>query len=257
MLSYTRNSSGYVDPRLFIIPEKLSRFKHVVAVLSPKGGVGKTTIATLLAIALGKWCRSTVLLDLDIENPTAHIVLGLDIDNVRIEEDRGVLPIKISEKNLEFMSVAIFTRGKLLPIRGKDVVNVVRELLSVTRWRSDVMVVDTPPGFSDVILEFSKLVEKVKYVIVSTPDPLSISSTRRVVEYLRSENVSVIGIVGNMCRNEDDDIRIQELGKSLGVEVITCIPWIDNMHRYYGNLDELLNIFHGNIVSIINKVVGW
>jgi ATP-binding protein involved in chromosome partitioning len=244
------------DPRLSIIPRRLSRFKQVVIVLSPKGGVGKTTVSVLLALAISKWYGKTALLDLDVTNPTTHIVLGLNIEEVGIEEDKGILPMKIPGENLEFMTIAFFTKNKLLPLRGIDIVNIVRELLSVTRWDSDILVVDSPPGFSDEILEFSKFTRKAKYLIISTPDPLSISSAQRVVELLQSEKQFIIGIVGNMCREDRDLMYLQKLSSFIGIEVLTCLPWVNEIHKHYGNYSYLFNLFGGNLLPIVNRIVS-
>lgn len=244
----------HLDPRLSVIPKRLSSFKHVILVVSPKGGVGKTTVSIALALAMGRTLGATALLDLDLTNPTTHIVLGLNVEEVKVEEDKGVLPLKVPGENVELMSLAFFTKGRLLPLRGKDVVNVVRELLSITRWRSSILVVDTPPGFSDEVMEFSKLTPRAKFLVISTPDPLSIASTLRVVEHLKEEKQIILGVVGNMCRGEQDLQLIRESVSTLDIEVLTCLPWVNNIHKYYGRYNDFLTLFEKNLSTIIDKL---
>lgn len=239
-----------------VIPKRLSGFKCIVLVSSPKGGVGKTTISVVLALALSQVCNRVALLDLDINNPTAHMVLGLDVSNIKVEEDKGILPIRILNNKLEFMSIALFTRDKLLPLRGKDATNAIIEILATVRWNSIAMVVDTPPGFSDEVMEFARLYPKAKYLIISTPDILSISSTRRIAEVIRREKQALIGIIGNMCRNEQDLGILKKNASSLGTEVLSCIPWVNNIHRYYGKPKELINLFKQHLEPIINMLTS-
>ncbi|MEM1526736.1 MAG: P-loop NTPase [Ignisphaera sp.] len=244
----------HLDPRLSIIPKRLSGFKHIVLVSSPKGGVGKTTVSVALALILSQERDRVALLDLDINNPTAHIVLGLDLSGSKVEEDKGILPLRILGKNLEFMSIALFTKDKLLPLRGKNASNAIIEILSTVRWSSTAMVVDTPPGFSDEVMEFARLYPRVKYLVISTPDILSILSAQRIVEVIFSEKHEILGVVGNMCRDKQDIEILAKNIATLNVEVLTCIPWINEVHRYYGEPKELINLFKQYLEPVVIKL---
>jgi len=238
-----------LDPRPSVLRKRLSGFSRIVPILSPKGGVGKTTFAVALALTLGQH-RAVSLLDLDINNPTAHIVLGVDAREAKIEEDKGILPVRVSGGGLEFMSIALFTRDRLLPLRGKDAVNAIIELLSTTRWSGSIMVIDTPPGFSDEVMEILRLCRGVEPVVVSTPDILSVVSTQRIVEVLREEGVRVVGIVGNMCRDRGDAEMLRKRAELLGVKMLTCVPWIEGLQKLFGDPMRLAEVFKPHVEPV-------
>lgn len=245
-----------LDPRRFAAVKRVSMFKHVVPVLSPKGGVGKTTVAVALSLALSEGFGGAALLDLDVGNPTAHIVLGLSVDRVAFEEDMGLKPLKLLDGMLEFMSVALFTKGRLLPLRGAEASSTVVELLTITRWGKSVLVVDTPPGFSDEVMEFLRLCPRATPVIVSSPDRMAIASAKGVLEVLASEGIRVLGVVGNMCRGFQDQLALRKSFEPLGVEVLTCVPWIDGLHDLYGDLVRLKSLLSPHLLPVLRRLCG-
>lgn len=244
----------FIDPRPLVIPKRLSVFKHAILVLSPKGGVGKTTIAVALSAMLGNENIRTSLLDLDINNPTAHIILGIDAATTKVDEDRGILPIKLLNGYLEFMSIAFFTRDRLLPLRGKEISSAVIEILSTVRWANDILVVDTPPGFSDEVMEFLKFYPKAKVLTISTIDKMSITSAKRAIKLLGEEKIEVLGVIGNMCRDLNDiDILRGELD-SLGIDVIACIPWLEDLQKTYGQIENIAKMFKPYLMPIAHRL---
>lgn len=243
-----------IDPRIFIIPKRLSVFKCVVPILSPKGGVGKTTIAVALSTLLSEEFGVTSFLDLDINNPTAHIALGLDTSSTTIHEDKGVIPIKLLDSRLEFMSVALFTKDKLLPLRGKGISNAIIEMLSIVRWSGNILIVDTPPGFSDEVMELIRLSPSMKALLVSTVDKMSLLSVKRVINVLKDEGINIIGVVGNMCRDNDDIEALRKFVESLGIEILACVPWIDRLYKFYGDIHGLKNILRNHLLPVVNKL---
>lgn len=244
-----------VDPRILTIPKKLALFKHIVPILSPKGGVGKTTIAVALAGVLSENIRTVSLLDLDINNPTAHIVLGVDVSSATISEEKGVLPLKLLDDKLEFMSIALFTRDRLLPLRGKSISNVIIEILSITRWSGEVLIVDMPPGFSDEVMDIIRLCPRVRALLISGADRLSLLSIKRAVEVLNVEGVEIIGVVGNMCKSSNDIEMLSKSCKSMGIELLTCIPWIENLDRIYGDIVNLKTLLKPYLQPMLNRLV--
>ena len=237
-----------VDPRIFLASNRLSIFKYVVPVLSPKGGVGKSTIATALSLVLTDDFETVSLLDLDINNPTTHIILGIDTGSLKIEEDKGILPIKLFGSRLEFMSIALFTGDKLVPLRGRDISNAILEILAITRWSGKVLIVDTPPGFSDEVMDLMRIQSNIKPLIVSTTDKLSLHSASRLIELLSSEGIDILGIVGNMCK--DDDTSILETYLQ-GVDIIACIPKIDGFDKLYGCIDTIYELFKQHLMKVV------
>ncbi|PLJ78415.1 P-loop NTPase [Infirmifilum sp. SLHALR2] len=236
-----------LDFRVPLIRERLSGLRLVVPVASPKGGVGKTTIASALSVLLARRGVRTGVLDLDFTNPTTHIMLGVDAAAVMPEEEKGVLPVRV-EENLELMGVAFYTRDKPLPLRGRSVVDALREVLAVTRWSSQVLVVDSPPGLSDALLEMLRLARGSRVLVVSACDRLSLVSTRRVLEFLRQEGVPSLGVVANMC---DDCSELE----AIGVKPLDCVQRFEQLQRSEGDRDLLAELFSQALTGTVSEIL--
>ncbi len=234
-----------LDFRAPLIRERLSGLKLVVPVASPKGGVGKTTIASALSVLLARSGVKTGVLDLDFTNPTTHIMLGVDAASTMPEEEKGVLPVKV-EENLELMGLAFYTRDRPLPLRGHSIVDALREVLAITRWSSSVLVVDSPPGLSDALLEMLRLARGSRVLVVSACDKLSLVSTRRILEFLEHEGVAALGVVANMCRD------CRDLEGALGVKPLDCVPRFEQLRE--GDRDQLAELFSSALAGTLGRV---
>ncbi|MDK6029098.1 P-loop NTPase [Ignisphaera sp. 4213-co] len=248
-----------IDPRIASIKKRMEDFKVFVALMSPKGGVGKTFLAAVTAFLLSnKYDVNVSILDMDLANPTLHIVFGLDLKNVRIEEDKGIKPLKVNEK-IELMTLAYFTQDYSTPLRGRDVENVIKEILSVTRWSGNVLIIDMPPGFSDSHLEFFRLfnLSKTLITIISTPHIMSLRSVEKYAKTLLLEKLPLIGILGNMCRNEHDFEKICKTSTELELECLGCIPYIDNVENFFGSqLEKIGGIAEPILRKMLQKIVS-
>jgi ATP-binding protein involved in chromosome partitioning len=243
-----------VDPRITAAKRNLEKFSLVIPVFSPKGGVGKTFITALMAYSLTLDNEFTIsLLDADFTNPSLHIVLGLDESNLKIEEEMGIKPIRVAPE-IELMTLAAFVKDLTVPLRGNDIVNVVRELLAITRWSGKIMLIDSPPGFSDTHLEFLRLlieVKEPKVLLVSTPTTLALKATERITKTLLSENIKILGLIGNMCLSNDDEGSIVQKAQQLTIPYLGCIPYISNAEKFYGtSMLELVKKIGTPLISI-------
>ncbi len=138
-----------VDPRTSIIDERLKNVRNVIAVSGGKGGVGKSVIASTLALLLAKK-HKIGLFDLDFTSPSTDLILG--IKNARPIEDKGIIPPKVH--GLEYMSIVYYSGDQPAPLRGADVSNALIELLAITKWENlDYLILDMPPGISDATLD--------------------------------------------------------------------------------------------------------
>lgn len=236
-----------LDPRLALIGERLSGFRLILPVASPKGGVGKTTVAAAVSLLAARRGARVGLLDLDFTNPTSHLVLGVDAA-VQPEEERGVLPVRV-EENLELMGLAFYTRDSPLPLRGRGVVDALREVLAVTRWSSEILVVDSPPGLSDALLEFLRLARNSRVLAVSSCDKLGAVSTRRLLEFLAREGVPVFGVVANMC---GDDAALRE---AAGVEPLAKVPVIGDLPAAQGDRNTLARALAPYLDPLVSKLL--
>lgn len=177
--------------------EGLTGIRHVIAVASGKGGVGKSTIAANLAVALARRGFSVGLMDADIYGPSLPILFGLkDRPETR---DGKIVPIEAF--GVKTMSIGLLVDpDKALAWRGPMVMGAVRQLMSDVDWgRLDILVIDTPPGTGDAHLTLAQSKTLTGAVIVSTPQEMALADVRRGVELFRKLGVPILGIVENMA----------------------------------------------------------
>ena len=191
--------SDPIDPRRGIVDERMSGVGRIVAVTGSKGGIGKSMVASLLALHLADSGRRVGLFDLDLTSPTDHVVLGASMGVP--DEVFGIDPYRV--EGVDLMSVAGLSRGAALPLRGIAATEALLELLAVTRWGElDVLVVDMPPGLGDTTLDVVELLPRTEFLVVADGSPVVIDSVRRAVELLVSLDKPIIGIFENMARGD-------------------------------------------------------
>jgi ATP-binding protein involved in chromosome partitioning len=233
-----------VDPRTSIINERLKGVKRVIAVSSGKGGVGKSLVATTLALALVKKGCKVGLFDLDFTSPSTHVILG--VDGLQPKEDKGIVPPTVH--GLEYMSIVYYSGDLAAPLRGVDVSNALVELLSITRWGElDFLVLDMPPGIGDATLDLIRLIEKIEFLVVTTPSQLAFETVRKLVGLLKELKVPVIGVVENMKMNQSK--TIQQQTQELGLTYLAAIPYDAGIEESIGNTNKLQNTTFANKIE--------
>ncbi len=225
-----------VDPRTSVIKERLSRITRIIAVSSGKGGVGKSMVATTLALTLAhNGCR-VGLFDLDFTSPSTHIILG--VQKVQPKEEKGIIPPTVH--GMEYMSLVYFVGDNPAPLRGGDVSNALIELLAITQWgQLDFLVIDMPPGIGDAILDLVRLIKRIEFLIVTTPSLLAFETVKKQVNLLRELKMPIIGIIENMKMAVEEGIA-EETGK-LGLKYLGEIPYDPGVEGAIGIEGELLN----------------
>ena len=178
----------------------LDHVKHVIAIASGKGGVGKSTIATNLACALSKKGGKIGLLDLDIYGPSLPILLGVN-EQPKMTEDNKLIPIK--KFGMEIMSFG-FISGNDTPViwRGPLVSRMTEQFFRDVAWGDlDILLLDLPPGTGDIHLSTVQAVPITGAVIVSTPQNVALADARKGVAMFRVENINVpvLGLIENMA----------------------------------------------------------
>jgi ATP-binding protein involved in chromosome partitioning len=175
---------------------ELPSIKHIIAVASGKGGVGKSTTAVNLALALSLENKKVGLLDADIYGPSQHVMLG--ITEKLTGEQGAVNPIK--KYNIETMSIAYFIDPETPAIwRGPMVSTALQQLFRDTQWGElDYLIVDLPPGTGDIQLTLSQKVRVTGVLIVTTPQEIAIVDARKALKMFQKVNVPVLGIIENM-----------------------------------------------------------
>lgn len=183
------------------VREAMKDVKHKVVILSGKGGVGKTTVATNLAISFAKNNLSAGIIDADIYGPNVPKLLGLEgehptSDGQKLDPVIGPLGMKIMS-----MGFLLRNRDDAVAWRGPIVAKAITQFLGDVRWGElDLLVVDLPPGTGDEILSILQSIPEIDgVVIVSTPQEVAVLDARRAIQLVKRMEVPLLGIVENMA----------------------------------------------------------
>ncbi|HEX9456890.1 MAG TPA: Mrp/NBP35 family ATP-binding protein [Candidatus Acidoferrum sp.] len=171
--------------------------KNLVAVASGKGGVGKTTIAVNLALALVKLGHKVGLLDADVYGPNVPIMLGTS-QEPQATHDKHIIPVQA--QGLKMISMGLLNPGdKPMIWRGPMLHSVITQFLRSVEWGElDYLIIDLPPGTGDVQLTLIQTVAVTGAVVVTTPSTVALADVRKAIEMFRQVNVEVLGVVENM-----------------------------------------------------------
>jgi ATP-binding protein involved in chromosome partitioning len=171
--------------------------KNLVAVASGKGGVGKTTIAVNLAIALAKLGNRVGLLDADVYGPNVPIMLGTTQEPLATM-NRQIIPVEV--QGVKMISMGLLNPGdKPMIWRGPMLHSVVTQFLRSVQWGElDYLIIDLPPGTGDVQLSLIQTVAVTGAVVVTTPSTVALADVRKAIEMFRQVHVEVLGVVENM-----------------------------------------------------------
>ncbi len=221
--------------------------------MSSKGGVGKTLIASALSLASAEKGYRVGLLDLDITNPSAHIVFSVEPGSIEPIEEKGVEPPVVA--GVKFMTIAYYSGENPLPLRGQEIDNAIREILAITRWGElDLLFIDTPPGLSDEVLDVLSYFREPKPLIVATPSPLAIRAVERLIALLRDSGVHVLGVIENMAVASES--RIAKLCREKGVNYLGTIPFDPNVDAVLGSIEGLKRTsFYRSCARLLEKIV--
>jgi ATP-binding protein involved in chromosome partitioning len=181
------------------IPDKepIPGVKHILAVASGKGGVGKSTVAVNLAISLLKKGKKVGICDSDIYGPSMPLMLGLS-ERPSANEKQKIIPLQ--REGLKVMSIGFLLEPDTAVIwRGPMVMQMVRQFLKEVDWGElDYLVLDLPPGTGDAQLTIVQTVPLTGAIIVTTPNDIALADARRGLSMFREVEVPVLGIVENM-----------------------------------------------------------
>jgi ATP-binding protein involved in chromosome partitioning len=192
-------AGGMAGPRI------LEQVKYKIAIASGKGGVGKSTVSTNLAIALHSLGHTVGLLDADIYGPSQQMMLGIDGRPQIDESDEKILPME--RHGIKTMSLGLITDPDTPVIwRGPMVMKALDQFLTDVKWGVlDYMLIDLPPGTGDAQLTLTQKVPLNGAVIVTTPQDVALIDARKGLAMFRKVNVPVLGIIENMsyfiCRH--------------------------------------------------------
>ena len=241
-----------MEVRTSVIEKRLEKIKKIISVASGKGGVGKSLMASILALNLSKKGYKVGLFDLDLYGPSSHIILGVD-DFSFPEEEKGILPHKIN--GINFMSIVFFTEDKPSPFRGIDISNIIIELLAITKWSElDYLIIDLPPGIGDETLDVIRHIKKSEFLVVVTNSKVAMGAVGKLLRLLKELKLPVIGVVENMKMIESNYIK--ESVKNIGFDYLGSISFDKSLEESIGNSDNLLKTeFMKDFEKIIKKII--
>jgi len=177
--------------------------KNIIAIASGKGGVGKSTVAANLAIALAQQGASVGLIDADIYGPSQHIMLGAENERLFVNEKDGkTFMVPIEKYGVKVLSIGMLVDpNKAIPWRGPMASKALQQLFSDAEWGElDYMLIDLPPGTGDIHLTLVSAVPVTGAVIVSTPQHVALADARKGINMFQLEtvNIPVLGLIENM-----------------------------------------------------------
>jgi Mrp family chromosome partitioning ATPase len=240
------------------IEMRMSRIRRKIMVLSGKGGVGKSTVAANLAIALALEGNRVGLLDVDFHGPSIPTLLNLEGRQLSYDGN-SISPVRFSD-NLNVVSLGFLLRNRDDAViwRGPMKINVIRQILSETEWGDlDFLIVDFPPGTGDEPLSVAQLMPGIDgAVIVTTPQNLSVIDVRKSINFCRQVHVPVLGVIENMsgffCPHCGKEAHLfkpgggEAMARDMGVPFLGRIP-VDPMIAEASDNGRPFVHFHGNM----------
>jgi ATP-binding protein involved in chromosome partitioning len=227
---------------------QLKEVKNVIMVASGKGGVGKSTTAINLALALRQEGAKVGILDADIYGPSMSTMLGIHPDTKpELVDIKYIKPIK--KYGLKSMSVAYMSKEKTPMIwRGPMAVKALQQFLELTLWGElDYLIIDMPPGTGDIHISLAQKVNVSAAVVVTTPQEMALIDARKGLEMFKKVSIPVLGIVENMathiCSNCGFEENIfgsggaQHLAAEYGVSLLASLP-LDSQVREHVDAGE-------------------
>jgi len=216
------------------VRKRLAGIKHIIAVGSGKGGVGKSTVAVNLAMALQQSGASVALLDADIYGPSVPIMMGARDERPTLIAENTIRPIQrygidtISMGNMIEETDAVVWRGPMLT-------KVLNQFIDDVAWgEKDYLIIDLPPGTGDVQLSLSQMVSVSGSIVVTTPQDVAMADVRRAIRMFEMTRIPVMGIVENMafftCPDNNKDYfifgkgRTLEACKEMNVDLLGSLP---------------------------------
>lgn len=236
-----------MDPRLSIIEERLKNIARVVVVSGSKGGIGKSSVAAVLALILSNLGYKVGLFDLDFSGPSTHLILG--IKDQKPKEEKGILPPEIY--GIKFMSIIYYAQENPSPMRGIDISNAIIELLANTLWQDlDFLIIDMPPGIGDTVLDIIRLIKQSNFLVLTTSSRVAFATVKKLVLLLKESKIPIIGVIENMKIGSAS--FIQEQTKELKVNFLGEIPFDQTFEDATGDVNKLLAT---NFAFALKKII--
>lgn len=248
-------------------PHELSHIKKVIAVVSGKGGVGKSAVTSMLAVATRRLGYNTAILDADITGPSIPKVFGLTAE-AEGDGNGAIFPI-VTKTGIEVMSINALLQDKETPVvwRGPVIAGAVKQFWTDVIWNDvDYMYIDMPPGTGDVPLTVFQSLPVDGIIIVTSPQELANMIVSKAVNMAKLMNIPVIGIVENMsyfvcpdCGREYKifgESHVGETAEKFSLEVLARIPIDPRLSALSdkGMLELMENDYLDHALELIEKL---
>jgi Mrp family chromosome partitioning ATPase len=258
-----------------VIKERMLDIKHKIAIISGKGGVGKTTTSVNLAMTLAKQGKEVGILDADIHGPNIPKMLGAE-DKLPEVGAGKITPVTVPPR-IKMMSMAFLLSSKDTPViwRGPMKMGAIRQFLADVEWgKLDYLIIDLPPGTGDEPLSIAELIPDMDgAIVVTTPQDVALLDSRKAVTFANTLKVPVIGIVENMsgfvcpkCGERIDIFKVdggKNAALNMGVPFLGAVPLEANVVKSSDNgvpvvLDEESEVSKAfeAITTKVEEIVG-
>jgi ATP-binding protein involved in chromosome partitioning len=200
----SKNFMDQISPKTQFKKNKINGVKKVIAISSGKGGVGKSTIAVNLAVAIKNLKYNVGILDADIYGPSIPKMMGIS-EKPKSEDGVNLIPIK--KFDIQCMSIGFMVSEETPMIwRGPMVASTIKTFVNKVLWNNiDFLIIDMPPGTGDALLTFSQEIDIDGAVIITTPQNVSVIDVKRGIEMFKRTNVKILGIIENMTSFKSSD----------------------------------------------------
>ena len=260
----SKNFMDQISPKSSFKKNKIKGVKKIIAISSGKGGVGKSTIAVNLTIALKNLKYNVGILDADIYGPSIPKMIGI-LEKPKSEDGINLIPIK--KFDIQCMSIGFMVSEETPMIwRGPMVASTIKTFANKVLWNNvDFLIIDMPPGTGDALLTFSQEIDIDGAVIVTTPQDIAIIDVKRGIEMFKRTNVKILGIIENMTSFTSDDgvehfIFGKDGGKNiaskLNIELLGQIPININLRKNSDEGKPFVDQFKDHNVSKLFLEIG-
>jgi len=255
-----------IKPKFSIKKNKIDGVKKIIAISSAKGGVGKSTVAANIAVAIKKLGFKTGILDADVYGPSIPLMLGV---NEKPKSEDGIKLIPIKKFDIDLISIGLLVSEDTPMIwRGPMVSSTIKTFTNKVIWNDlDFLIIDMPPGTGDALLTFSQEIDINGVVIVTTPQKIALADVKRGIEMFKKINVKIIGIIENMSKLtlEGADYFIfgkdggKDMAKKFQIDFLGDIEINENLRKSSDDgvpyVEKFDDYFSKNFMRIADKMI--
>ena len=249
-----------------------NKIKNIIGIMSGKGGVGKSTITSLIAKKLAKEGYKVGILDADITGPSIPRLMGVQYERAFSNNGKDIYPV-ITKENIKTMSINFLVEDESQPVvfKGPLISNTIKQFYRDVMWEElDYLLIDMPPGTGDVALTVMQLIPLTGMIMVSVPQDMISMIVSKGINMAKKLNVNILGVVENMsyiqCPDCNKKIKLfdgeetEEFLSQMNVDLLAELPMtreiIEITHKGCEEVSDELDVILNNIVEKINNKIS-